>query len=110
MRDGDTLGTLDILAQAQKYDCDISSFAKLILISCLLHHRCRDVTFLSHVPWLGAMILSYPELIPAYKKFRAHAQERAMRRLKEGSPYKDLFHHLVCPFACHLFSRGTIDG
>ena len=53
--------------------------------------------FISHVPWLGAMFLSHPEWIPLgeLKKFRIDAQTRALRRIKEGSPYKDLFHYLV---------------
>ena len=51
---------------------------------------------MSHVPWLGAIILSYPELFADYKKLRMYGQERAMRRIKEGSRSKDLFHHLVC--------------
>ena len=55
------------------------------------------------------MILSYPKLIPAYKKFRAHAQERAMRRIKEGSPYKDLFYHLVCFMSIYLLFASQRD-
>ena len=53
---------------------------------------------MSHVPWLGAIILSYPdsELLADYKKVRMYGQERAIRRIKEGSRSKDLFHHLVC--------------
>ena len=51
---------------------------------------------MSHVPWLGAMVVSHPELIPDFTKFRQYAYERAMRRIREGSRTKDLFHHLVC--------------
>ena len=51
---------------------------------------------MSHLPWLGATILSYPQLVQDYNTFRMYAQERAMRRIKVGSPHKDLFHHLVC--------------
>ena len=56
----------------------------------------RIAIFMTHVPWLGAIILSYSELFAGYKKIRKHGQARALRRIKEGSPYKDLFHHLVC--------------
>ena len=55
--------------------------------------------FLSHVPWLGVIILSYPRLTPSLKTFRRYAQERAMRRIKEGSPHKDLFYHLVSDYS-----------
>lgn len=104
MRDGDTVGILDILAHAQRYDISSFSFFARPFVHITPY---RDVTFLSHVPWLGAMILTYPELIPAYNKFRTYAQERAMHRLKAGSPYKDIFHHLV---ACRLSSKcGNID-
>lgn len=55
----------------------------------------RAITFLGHVPWLGATILTHPEWLPDYTKFRMFAQARAVRRIQEGSPYKDLFYHLV---------------
>ena len=64
----------------------------------------RIENFLSHVPWLGAMVLSYPDLFPDYKKIRADGQARAMRRIKEGSTSKDLFYHLVS-----LYFQITID-
>ena len=51
---------------------------------------------LSHVAWLGAMIVSHPDSIPSIKKFRQYAKDRAMRRIKDGSGTRDLFHHLVC--------------
>jgi len=72
MRDGDEIGILHTLARAQK-----------------------SAIFMSHVPWLGQILLSYPQFIPDYKKFRIYAQTRAMRRIREGTPYKDLFHHLI---------------
>ena len=50
---------------------------------------------MSHVPWLGAILLSYPESFADYRKLRMYGQERAMRRIKEGSRSKDLFYHLV---------------
>ena len=56
---------------------------------------CRIAISVSHVPWLGAIILSYPVLVPDFKAFRIYSRERAMRRIKDGSPHKDLFHHLV---------------
>ena len=55
----------------------------------------RVIIFTGHVPWLGAMILSHLEWVPDYKKFRAYAQAWTIRRIKEGSPFKDLFYHLV---------------
>ena len=67
----------------------------------------RSTIFMSHVPWLGGIILSYPMLIPDYKKFRLYAQARALRRIKEGTPYKDLFHHLVS-YIIHLLFRRDI--
>lgn len=92
MRDGDILGILDILISTQKYDYDIFQVAVFLQTDI---DSVRVVTFLSHVPWLGAAVLSYPNLLPTYTKFRAYARERAMQRIKRGSPYKDLFHHLV---------------
>ena len=63
---------------------------------------------MSHVPWLGAILLSYPSLIPDYKAFRVYAQARAMRKIKEGASYKGLFHHLVDNIIHFLF-RTDID-
>jgi hypothetical protein len=72
MRDGDVMGLLHALDRAQTVGI-----------------------FLGHVPWLGAMVLSYPDSIPDYRKVRADGHARAMRRIKEGSTSKDLFHHLI---------------
>jgi len=72
MRDGDVMGLLHALERAQT-------------IGILL----------GHVPWLGAMVLSYPESIPDYRKIRADGRARAMRRIKEGSTSQDLFYHLI---------------
>jgi hypothetical protein len=99
MRDGDVIGIIHTLARAQRYDCDLQSrwlgSCKLISFNLLpCHHRIG--AFMGHVPWLGEIILSYPESLPDYQKIHTYAQERAMRRIKEGSPYKDLFHYLVC--------------
>ena len=69
----------------------------------------RSAIFMSHVPWLGEILLTYPMLIPDYKKFRVYAQARAMRRIKEGASYKDLFHHLVNYIIHSLFRRDIKD-
>lgn len=50
---------------------------------------------MSHVPWLGRLALRYPSFAGSLKAFRAHARSRAVLRKKEGSPHKDIFHHLV---------------
>ncbi|KAF8235772.1 cytochrome P450 [Tricholoma matsutake] len=50
---------------------------------------------MSHVPWLGALFLRFPNLAKDLKAFRSHAQKRAMMRKKEGSPHKDLFYYLM---------------
>ena len=89
MRDGDVMGLVDGLDSTQRYDCDISNWCLVKLISYSIG------IFIGHIPWLGAMILSYPESIPQYRKLRMAWQTRAMRRIKEGSSSEDLFHHLV---------------
>ena len=58
---------------------------------------------MSHVPWLGAMIVSRLWLFPDYRKIRRYMQERALRRIKEGSNIIDLFHHLVCSIFRNVF-------
>ncbi|KAG6864469.1 hypothetical protein C0991_009303 [Blastosporella zonata] len=50
---------------------------------------------MSHVPWLGALFLRYPNLAKDLKAFREHAKKCAIARKKRGSPHKDLFHHLI---------------
>ena len=95
LRDGDNIGILDTLARAQRYYDGMSSWADFLsILFCYCPYRTK--IFMSHVPWLGATILSYPRLTPDFKAFRMYARERAARRIKEGSPYKDLFYHLVC--------------
>ena len=109
LRDGDNIGILHTLASSQRYDDGISSWPiSSRLISILLCYcPYRSKTFMCHVPWLGATILSHPSLIPDYKNFHVYAQERAARRIKEGSPYKDLFYHLVCVIV-HLPTRRIL--
>ena len=93
MRDGDILELVPSMERAQKYGSGISNS----LVSCKIDFPfcCRLGIFMSHVPWLGEASLAYPELIPDFTKFRRYAQERAMRRVKDGSRTKDLFYHLV---------------
>ena len=50
---------------------------------------------MSHVPWFGAILLSLPMFAKGVKAFRANARRCTLRRLKEGSPHKDLFHYLA---------------
>ena len=92
LRDRDVTGLLHTLERSQKYDHEKFLIARLLQI---VIHPHRSAIFMSHVPWLGSIILSHPLLVPDYKTFRSHSQERGMRRIKEGSTYKDLFYHLV---------------
>ena len=64
---------------------------------------------MSHVPWFGAIRLSYLMLILDYKKIRVYAQALVMRRIKEGASYKDLFHHLVNYIIHLLFGEDIGD-
>ena len=105
LRDGDNIGILHTLARAQRYDDGVYSWPISSILFCCCPYRA--LIFMSHVPWLGATILSYPRLIPDFKTFHMYAQGRAMRRIKEGSSYKDLFHYLVCDIV-HLPSRGML--
>ena len=109
LRDGDNIGILRTLARSQRYDDGISSWPissrSISFFLCYCPYRNR--IFMSHVPWLGATMLSYPRLIPDYKTFHMYAQERAARRIKEGSPYRDLFYHLVCDIV-HLPARRIL--
>jgi len=57
--------------------------------------RYRNSIFVSHVPWLGAFVLSLPMFAKDMKAFRTFSQRCGFRRLQEGSPHKDLFYHLV---------------
>ncbi|KAG6894412.1 hypothetical protein C0992_006229, partial [Termitomyces sp. T32_za158] len=50
---------------------------------------------MSHVPWLGALFLQFPNLAKDLKAFRNHAKKCAMARKKRGSPHKDLFSYLI---------------
>ncbi|KAG6816461.1 hypothetical protein H0H87_005944 [Tephrocybe sp. NHM501043] len=63
--------------------------------SLLTHAECRNAIFMSHVPWLGALFLRYPNLAKDLKAFREHAKKCAIARKKRGSAHKDLFHHLI---------------
>ena len=83
------MGLVHGLDPTQKYDCDISNWCLVKLISY------RIGIFIGHLPWSGVMILSYPELIPQYRKVCMAWQTRAMRRIKEGSSSEDLLYHLV---------------
>ena len=92
------MGLLHSMQNAQKYDCMVPHLLVVFMIDFIfVAVSYRIATFISHVPWLGAMILSYYESIPLaeLKRFRVDAQTRALRRIKEGSPYRDLFHYLV---------------
>ncbi|KAG6907279.1 hypothetical protein DXG01_009584 [Tephrocybe rancida] len=72
MRDGDVDGLWHLLEAGQK-----------------------NAIFMSHVPWLGALFLRFPNLAEDLKAFRQHAKKCAIARKKNGSPKKDLFHHLI---------------
>ncbi|KAG6872248.1 hypothetical protein C0995_011597 [Termitomyces sp. Mi166 len=75
MRDGDVDGLWHLLEAGQK-----------------------NAIFMSHVPWLGALFLQFPNLAKDLKAFREHAKKCAIARKKRGSSHKDLFHHLVRVF------------
>ncbi|KAG6808992.1 hypothetical protein H0H92_002067, partial [Tricholoma furcatifolium] len=72
MRDGDVDGLWHLLEAGQK-----------------------NAIFMSHIPWLGALFLRFPNLAKDLKAFREHAKKCAIARKKNGSKYKDLFHHLI---------------
>ncbi|KAF8150653.1 cytochrome P450 [Crassisporium funariophilum] len=72
MRDGDVNGLWRLLEAGQK-----------------------NAVFMSHVPWLGALFLTLPNLAKDLKAFRAHAKKCAIRRKQQGSAHKDIFHHLM---------------
>ncbi|KAG5730825.1 Cytochrome P450 67, partial [Termitomyces sp. T112] len=61
----------------------------------LLEAGQKNAIFMSHVPWLGALFLQFPNLAKDLKAFREHAKKCAIARKKRGSPHKDLFHHLI---------------
>ncbi|CAA7267082.1 unnamed protein product [Cyclocybe aegerita] len=61
----------------------------------LLEAGQRNALFMSHVPWLGALFLRFPSFAHDLKAFRTHAKKRAMVRKNQGSPHKDIFHHLM---------------
>ncbi|KAG6877406.1 hypothetical protein C0993_007743 [Termitomyces sp. T159_Od127] len=54
-----------------------------------------NAIFMSHVPWLGALFLQFPNLAKSLKAFRDHAKKCVMARKKRGSPHKDLFYYLI---------------
>jgi len=49
----------------------------------------KNLLFMGHVPWLGALCLRLPGLAGDLKAFRAYAAKKA------GSTYKDIFYHLI---------------
>ncbi|KAG5640790.1 hypothetical protein DXG03_007187 [Asterophora parasitica] len=55
----------------------------------------RISTFMSHVPWLGALFFRFPNVVKNLKAFRENCQNCAIARKNHGSPHKDIFHHLV---------------
>ncbi|KAH9477825.1 Cytochrome P450 monooxygenase orf5 [Psilocybe cubensis] len=55
----------------------------------------QNAIFMSRVPWLGILFFRLPFVAGEIKAFRVYARERAGIRKKEGSRYKDIFHHLV---------------
>ncbi|GLB40144.1 putative cytochrome p450 [Lyophyllum shimeji] len=61
----------------------------------LLEAGQKNAIFMSHVPWLGALFLRFPNFATDLKAFRQHAKKCAMARKKRGSPHMDLFHHLI---------------
>lgn len=89
MRDGDVDGLWHLLEASQKYGYCVSGKNAPELIND------RNAIFMSHVPWLGALFLRFPNLAKDLKAFRAYAKKRAISRKKEGSSHKDLFFHLV---------------
>ncbi|PPQ88069.1 hypothetical protein CVT25_013677 [Psilocybe cyanescens] len=55
----------------------------------------QNAVFMSRVPWLGVLFFRLPFVAGEIKAFRVYARERAGVRKREGSRYKDIFHHLV---------------
>lgn len=58
---------------------------------------------MSRVPWLGSLFFRLPFVAGEIKAFRVYARERAGIRKKEGSRYKDIFHHLVSALYAMLY-------
>ena len=66
MRDGDVMGLLHALDRARKYRYKFKTSNWLVFRQTdfiFVALSARVATFLSHVPWLVAMILSYSESI-----------------------------------------------
>ncbi|KAF5327372.1 hypothetical protein D9619_004468 [Psilocybe cf. subviscida] len=61
----------------------------------LLEAGQKNAIFMGQVPWLGRIFLKYPKFASDLKAFRMHARSRAVIRNKNGSPHKDIFHHLM---------------
>lgn len=64
---------------------------------------------MSRVPWLGVLFFRLPFVAGEIKAFRVYARERAGVRKREGSRYKDIFHHLVSARVSVLFIAFLID-
>ncbi|KAF8640282.1 hypothetical protein AX16_010177 [Volvariella volvacea WC 439] len=72
MRDGDTQGLWHLLDSGQK-----------------------SAIVMSHVPWLGNLLLKYPTRFGEdLTAFRAYARQQGTTRKTKGSHTKDLFYHL----------------
>jgi hypothetical protein len=56
---------------------------------------------LGHLPWISDYHAYLPFIAKDVRRFRAFAMQRAAVRCTDGSPYKDLFHHLVIQERCH---------
>jgi hypothetical protein len=61
----------------------------------LLEAGQKNAIFMGQLPWLGRIFLKYPRFASDLKAFRLHARSRAVIRNQNGSPHKDIFHHLM---------------
>ena len=89
IRDGDPNGLWHTMESSQRCDCKAWKFLNIDFF------HSRESVFMSHVPWLGPYAFSVPGVANNLKLFRAHAQNWAKSRIKDGSIRKDLFYYLV---------------
>ncbi|KAI0821898.1 high nitrogen upregulated cytochrome P450 monooxygenase 2 [Trametes gibbosa] len=60
----------------------------------ILDNSLPAATFTSHVPWLGPYLGRIPMLTAAQAQMVSHCKGLTLRRLRQGSALKDIFHYL----------------
>ncbi|EJD00230.1 high nitrogen upregulated cytochrome P450 monooxygenase 2 [Fomitiporia mediterranea MF3/22] len=61
----------------------------------LIHASARNIAFLEHVPWLGAVVQRIPYFTRKISQYRQFATKTLLARMHKGSARKDLFHYLL---------------